>query len=62
MKQESQHQRKLILHSAKITVHQEILKENLKGAQEAHEAIRPTNFALHSVDVDRDQARLYELI
>ncbi|MGB1349589.1 MAG: type I DNA topoisomerase [Flavobacteriaceae bacterium] len=33
-----------------------------KGAQEAHEAIRPTNFALHSVDVDRDQARLYELI
>ena len=27
---ESQHQRKLILHSAKITVHQEILKENLK--------------------------------
>ncbi|WP_282123071.1 type I DNA topoisomerase [Algibacter mikhailovii] len=33
-----------------------------KGAQEAHEAIRPTNFATHSVDIDRDQARLYELI
>ncbi|WP_435137152.1 type I DNA topoisomerase [Formosa sp. A9] len=33
-----------------------------KGAQEAHEAIRPTDFALHSVDIDRDQARLYELI
>ena len=33
-----------------------------KGAQEAHEAIRPTNFAMHSVDIDRDQARLYELI
>jgi DNA topoisomerase-1 len=37
-------------------------KGKSKGAQEAHEAIRPTNFALHSVDVDRDQARLYELI
>ena len=33
-----------------------------KGAQEAHEAIRPTNFATHSVDIDRDQARLYDLI
>ena len=33
-----------------------------KGAQEAHEAIRPTNFATHSVNIDRDQARLYELI
>ena len=33
-----------------------------KGAQEAHEAIRPTNMTLHSVPLDRDQARLYELI
>ncbi|KJD37169.1 DNA topoisomerase I [Tamlana sedimentorum] len=33
-----------------------------KGAQEAHEAIRPTNFATHSVNIDRDQARLYDLI
>ncbi|MHC5201867.1 type I DNA topoisomerase [Myroides sp. LJL119] len=33
-----------------------------KGAQEAHEAIRPTNMALHSAPVDRDQARLYDLI
>ncbi|WMI64071.1 type I DNA topoisomerase [Aestuariibaculum sp. YM273] len=33
-----------------------------KGAQEAHEAIRPTSFATHSVDLDRDQARLYDLI
>ncbi|NJX15966.1 type I DNA topoisomerase [Tamlana crocina] len=33
-----------------------------KGAQEAHEAIRPTSFATHSVDIDRDQARLYDLI
>ncbi len=33
-----------------------------KGAQEAHEAIRPTDFSRHSVEIDRDQARLYELI
>ena len=33
-----------------------------KGAQEAHEAIRPTNFSRHTVSIDRDQARLYELI
>ncbi|WP_248724056.1 type I DNA topoisomerase [Seonamhaeicola sp. ML3] len=33
-----------------------------KGAQEAHEAIRPTDFSRHTVNIDRDQARLYELI
>ena len=33
-----------------------------KGAQEAHEAIRPTDMSRHSVDIDRDQARLYDLI
>ena len=33
-----------------------------KGAQEAHEAIRPTDMSKHSVDIDRDQARLYDLI
>ena len=33
-----------------------------KGAQEAHEAIRPTNFSRSTVNIDRDQARLYELI
>ena len=32
-------------------------KGKSKGAQEAHEAIRPTNFSLHKVDVERDQAR-----
>ncbi|WP_405292338.1 type I DNA topoisomerase [Algibacter sp. Ld11] len=37
-------------------------KGKAKGAQEAHEAIRPTNFAVHSVDIDYDQARLYDLI
>jgi DNA topoisomerase-1 len=33
-----------------------------KGAQEAHEAIRPTDMSKHSVNVERDQARLYDLI
>ncbi|MXN90995.1 type I DNA topoisomerase [Flavobacterium sp. Sd200] len=33
-----------------------------KGAQEAHEAIRPTDMTRHSVNIDRDQARLYDLI
>ena len=33
-----------------------------KGAQEAHEAIRPTDMSRHSVDIDRDQVRLYDLI
>jgi DNA topoisomerase-1 len=37
-------------------------KGKSKGAQEAHEAIRPTDFSLHSVDIERDQARLYDLI
>jgi len=33
-----------------------------KGAQEAHEAIRPTDMSRHTVDLERDQARLYDLI
>jgi DNA topoisomerase-1 len=33
-----------------------------KGAQEAHEAIRPTDMSRHSVTIERDQARLYDLI
>ncbi|MBR9757998.1 MAG: type I DNA topoisomerase [Algicola sp.] len=37
-------------------------KGKAKGAQEAHEAIRPTDFSRHTVNIDRDQARLYELI
>lgn len=38
-------------------------KGKSKGAQEAHEAIRPTDMSRHSIDeLDRDQARLYELI
>ncbi len=37
-------------------------KGKSKGAQEAHEAIRPTDFSRHSVNIDKDQARLYDLI
>ncbi|WP_053990107.1 type I DNA topoisomerase [Mangrovimonas sp. TPBH4] len=37
-------------------------KGKAKGAQEAHEAIRPTDFSRHSISVDRDQDRLYDLI
>ncbi|TVZ27041.1 DNA topoisomerase-1 [Gillisia sp. Hel_I_86] len=37
-------------------------KGKSKGAQEAHEAIRPTLFENHTVNADRDQERLYELI
>jgi len=33
-----------------------------KGAQEAHEAIRPTNMSQQAVSVDFDQDRLYSLI
>jgi len=33
-----------------------------KGAQEAHEAIRPTDMTQHTINVERDQARLYDLI
>ena len=40
-----------------------VFKSKSKDAQEAHEAVRPTNFGAHSVPVsDRDQSRLYELI
>ena len=33
-----------------------------KGAQEAHEAIRPTNMGQRSIQAESDQVRLYELI
>ena len=33
-----------------------------KGAQEAHEAIRPTNLGVHSAGADGQQKKLYELI
>jgi DNA topoisomerase-1 len=37
-------------------------KNKSKGAQEAHEAIRPTDMSKHTLNIDRDQARLYDLI
>jgi len=37
-------------------------KGKSKGAQEAHEAIRPTDMNLQSPSLERDQAKLYELI
>lgn len=37
-------------------------KTKNKGAQEAHEAIRPTDFSKVKLNIDHDQARLYELI
>ncbi len=37
-------------------------KSKSAGAQEAHEAIRPTYIQAHNVGSDRDQQRLYELI
>ncbi len=37
-------------------------KGKSKGAQEAHEAIRPTDMNLQSPSLERDQEKLYELI
>lgn len=37
-------------------------KGKSKGAQEAHEAIRPTNMSNQSPSLERDQQKLYELI
>ncbi|MCD8434329.1 DNA topoisomerase 1 [Tenacibaculum dicentrarchi] len=41
---------------------QRVFKSKAKGAQEAHEAIRPTNMKTHSIDTEYDQTRLYDLI
>ncbi|WP_452225235.1 type I DNA topoisomerase [Lacinutrix chionoecetis] len=37
-------------------------KGKSKNVQEAHEAIRPTDFSAHTAGLDNDQTRLYELI
>ncbi len=37
-------------------------KNKSSNAQEAHEAIRPTNFKVQNITADYDQKRLYELI
>ena len=39
-----------------------VFKSKSKGAQEAHEAIRPTNMKMHSIAAEYDQNRLYDLI
>ncbi len=41
---------------------QRVFKSKAKGAQEAHEAIRPTNMKSHSISSEYDQNRLYDLI
>lgn len=43
-------------------VHNRQYKSKSDNAQEAHEAIRPTDFSLMSPDADRNGNRLYELI
>ena len=43
-----------------VKIHQ--YKTSKKGAQEAHEAIRPTDLSRTIVDVEFDQKRLYDLI
>ena len=37
-------------------------KSKSKGAQEAHEAVRPTDFSKSTIPSDYDQSRLYDLI
>ena len=37
-------------------------KTKSNNAQEAHEAIRPTDFGVHSITAERDEERLYDLI
>ena len=39
-----------------------VFKTKNKGAQEAHEAIRPTDMAVKTIDGDSNEKRLYELI
>ncbi|WP_020406883.1 type I DNA topoisomerase [Hahella ganghwensis] len=41
---------------------QQIIRESKAGAQEAHEAIRPTDFTLEEAGEDSDQQKLYALI
>lgn len=43
-------------------VHERRFQTKSSGAQEAHEAIRPTDFSVTSVGADEGQQRLYDLI
>ena len=60
--QEMQQQQKLQIITEQNIVNNVFLKRKPKGAQEAHEAIRPTNMKMHTVDKEYDQNRLYDLI
>jgi DNA topoisomerase I len=53
-----------LLHAdfGKTYVQPRAYKSKSKSAQEAHEAVRPTNFAKHSAGTSGDQKALYELI
>ena len=42
--------------------HKRVFRTKNKDAQEAHEAIRPTDFSMHQIDGDYQNQRLYELI
>ncbi len=42
--------------------HRRIFKTKSAGAQEAHEAIRPTHFEWHTIEGDASEKRLYDLI
>jgi DNA topoisomerase-1 len=55
-------QAEIIKSYGKEFAHPRTFANKSKGAQEAHEAIRPTDMSRHTVDIDRDQARLYDLI
>ena len=46
----------------RLTKSPENIQVKSKSAQEAHEAIRPTDFSRDKVNLDYDQSRLYELI
>lgn len=59
------------LDAAKDTIHKDFgkqywhkrqFKTKSAGAQEAHEAIRPTDFSVESIDGTKDEKSLYELI
>ena len=43
-------------------VHTRQFQTKAKGAQEAHEAIRPTYMSVHTAGANKDEQRLYELI
>ena len=55
-------QAEIITSYGKEFSHPRTFANKSKGAQEAHEAIRPTDMSRHTVNIDRDQARLYDLI